>query len=103
MTNPNSKPDPLARSLADIIEHRQALDLPIPGEPEPMVSTSIRLPLDLLDWARTEAARKGLPSWSALVRQLLEAERAPAEDETLVSVGQLRRLLAQLAHRPPAA
>ena len=67
MTNPNSKPDPLARSLADIIEHRQALDLPIPGEPEPMVSTSIRLPLDLLDWARTEAARQGLPSWSALV------------------------------------
>lgn len=95
--------DPLAGSLAGAIEHGRAGDLPMPAEAEPMVSTSIRLPLSLLDWAKDEAARQGLPSWSALVRMLLEAEQHPATEDAVVSVGQLQRLIARLAQRPPAA
>ena len=67
-----------------------------------MISTSIRLPVDLLDWAKTEATHRNLPSWSALVRQLLESEQTSAGD-AVVSVAQLQQVLNQLAHRNPAA
>jgi hypothetical protein len=93
----------LAESLAGVIDHGQAGDLPVPADAEPMVSTSIRLPLSVLDWAKEEAARQGLPSWSALVRQLLEAEQHPAAEDAVVSVSQLQRLIARLAQRPPVA
>jgi hypothetical protein len=96
-------PDLLAGSLTDTIDHGRAVDLPVPAEAEPMVSTSIRLPLALLGWAKDEASRQGLPSWSALVRLLLEAEQHPASEDAVVSVGQLQRLIARLAQRPPTA
>lgn len=95
--------DPLAGSLSGVIEHGHAGDLPVPADAEPMVSTSVRLPLSLLDWAKDEAARQGLPSWSALVRQLLEAEQRPVTEDAVVSVSQLQRVIARLAQRPPAA
>jgi len=95
--------DPLAGSLVDTIANGQPADLPIPADPEPMISTSIRLPLDLLDWAKNEATRRNLPSWSALVRQLLESEQTSANSDAVVSVAQLHQVLNQLAHRNPAA
>lgn len=94
--------DPLAGSLVEAIEHGHPGDLPIPADPEPMISTSIRLPLDLHNWAKNEAARRHLPSWSALVRQLLESEHASAGSDAVVSVAQLQQVLAQLARTPAA-
>lgn len=76
--------DSLPVSLAGLIKDGKGADLPAPADAEPMVSTSIRLPLALLEWARTEAIRRGLPSWSALVRQLLEDEQ-PTTDATPTS------------------
>ncbi len=97
--------DPLSQSLADLIEHGQDVELPPPTEAEPMVSTSIRLPVSLLQWAKDEALARGLPSWSALVRELLEQEqRSPADDDAVISLGDLRQAIEHLAaRRSPAA
>ena len=94
--------DPLAGSLVDAIVNGQPADLPIPADPEPMISTSIRLPVDLLGWAKAEAARRDLPSWSALVRQLLESEQASIDSDAVVSVAQLQQVLHKLARNPAA-
>jgi hypothetical protein len=95
--------DPLAGSLADVIEHGEPADLPIPAEAEPMISTSIRLPVELLEWAKNEAHRRGLSSWSTLVRQLIDTERTAVDEDAVVSVAELNQFLSQRAHRSSAA
>lgn len=43
-------------------------------EPDPMVTTSVRLPKSLLDWIRTQAASNHVRP-SVLIRQWLEQQR----------------------------
>lgn len=43
--------------------------------PNPMVSTSLRLPKDVLDWVRAQAATEGI-GHTALIRRWIEQRRA---------------------------
>lgn len=67
---------------------------------EIMISTSIRLPKSLMDQVRSQAEAAGIPT-TTLMRQWI-VERATADPNTaVVSVVDLRRLIAEHAH--PAA
>jgi len=109
MNSPENSPavpagqiDPLAMSVSEVLETGTRIDnLPGPAETTPMQSTSVRLPLDLVEWARTEAARRQLLGWGELVRQLLEAERMATEatGAEVVSVADLQRAIRTLARQ----
>lgn len=65
---------------------------------EVLVSTSIRLPKSLMDAVRDRAAALGVPA-TTLMRQWITAQLdGPAEDEQVVSVADLRQLIATRAH-----
>jgi predicted DNA binding CopG/RHH family protein len=66
---------------------------------EVLVSTSIRLPKSLMDAVRDRAAALGVPA-TTLMRQWIAAQvEEPAQDEQVVSVADLRQLIATRAHR----
>lgn len=67
-----------------------------------MLKTSIRLPLELVEWAKSESATRG-GSLSELLRTLLERERIALADDTPVTTtrAELFRALSQALH--PAA
>ncbi len=69
-----------------------------PTESEPMVSKSIRLPLDLFDWLRDESKARGL-TWSEFLRKLAEDAQHP--DQPVVPVDELEALIRR--HRGAAA
>jgi hypothetical protein len=91
--------DPLARRLTDADPSEVRLladDEMIPDSSVPMVSRSVRMPLDLYEWMQAEAKRRGLDSWSELARFLMEAARRPAS-EPAVPVAALEALLSKYA------
>lgn len=83
---------------ADMIEKAQPDDRAIRPD-EVMVSTSIRLPRSLMNRVRERAADAGVPA-TALIRQWV-VDRLEGGDEAVVSVADLRRLIAERSH--PAA
>lgn len=95
--------DPLARSLADAPDDELHILAPSDKVAEPpMLKTSIRLPLELVEWAKGEATTRG-GSFSDLLRTLLERERSALTDDTPVTTtrAELLRALTQALH--PAA
>lgn len=61
-------------------------------EPDPMVTTSVRLPKSLLDWIRDHASRQHVRS-SVLIRQWLEQQRdADASGQTSDLATRVERL-----------
>lgn len=70
-----------------------------PDSLEPMVSRSVRLPVDLYEWLRQETSARGLSSWSDLLRILIEEARHPVV-EAVVPVRELEALIARHAGRP---
>lgn len=71
------------------------LDTTIVGEP--MVGITIRLPASTLDAARTIARKDGVKV-TALLRQWIEQNVAEgADDEQMVPVAELKRLIARTA------
>jgi Arc/MetJ-type ribon-helix-helix transcriptional regulator len=95
------KTDPLDHSLADAPENELVIPAPdeLVPEAEPMLKTSIRLPLDLKEWADEEAKRRGLSNWSELVRHLLEIARHGG-DQDVVIVKQLMEAIERLRQPP---
>lgn len=95
--------DPLERSLSEVIAQGAEGELPVPDTAEPMVTRSVRLPVGVsrrLD----EAARARGTGPTVLARQLIETGLAELDaDATMVPLAEVRRLLASLAQRPPAA
>jgi len=67
---------------------------------EVMVSTSIRLPRSLMQQVRERAAAAGVPA-TTLMRQWVIDRVATSEEEAVVSVADLKRLIAERSH--PAA
>lgn len=63
-------------------------------DPDPMVSTSIRLPKSLLDWLRNQAAERGVKH-TALIRLWLEEKRGGAVDAN----ERIRRLEEAVFHK----
>ncbi|RYV49606.1 hypothetical protein [Pengzhenrongella frigida] len=67
---------------------------------EPMVGITIRMPAATLDAARVIARRDGVKV-TALLRDWVEQRVADgADEEQVVSVADLRRLIAHNAHQP---
>jgi Arc/MetJ-type ribon-helix-helix transcriptional regulator len=95
MNNPDWMEAPLDEGRAEVVtDGRYAPDSLVP-----MVSRSVRLPVDLYEWLKQETIARGLPSWSELVRVLIEEARRPA-DEPVVPVRELEALIA--SHRNAA-
>lgn len=64
-------------------------------DPDPMVTTSLRLPKSLLDWVREQAVEQRVKP-TALIRRWIEDRRAGADDDV---VGRLTRLEQAVFHR----
>jgi predicted DNA binding CopG/RHH family protein len=67
---------------------------------EVMVSTSIRLPRSLMQQVRERAAAAGVPA-TTLMRQWVIDRLTASEAESVISVNDLQRFIAERAH--PAA
>lgn len=92
--------DATNRSLADLIARGAEAGLPVPDTEVPMISRSLRLPLDLDERVRALAAARGIGP-TTLMRQLVEAGVMDLEDTALVPLADVRRALAAIA-RPAA-
>lgn len=89
-------------AIADLLTDRPPADLPAPDTDVPMVSRSVRLPLDTYERVRAAAEARGL-GVTTLMRQWIEAGLADLDDTATVSLADVRRALAALAHHPTAA
>jgi predicted DNA-binding protein len=87
---------PLDRSLADEIALGDDAGLPVPDSDVPMVSRSLRLPVDLYQRVCAAAHERGV-GVTTLMRQFVEAGMAEVDDGAVVSVADLRRALGALA------
>ncbi|MET8045256.1 hypothetical protein ABZU25_30875 [Micromonospora sp. NPDC005215] len=87
--------------LAELIDESPAVDLPTPDTDVPMVSRSVRLPLETYERVRAAADARGI-GVTTLMRQWIEAGLADLDDSATVSLADVRRALASLAH-PTAA
>jgi predicted DNA binding CopG/RHH family protein len=67
---------------------------------EVMVSTSIRLPRSLMEQVRQHAEAAGIPA-TTLIRQWVIDRVTASTDDAVVSVADLKRLIAERSH--PAA
>jgi predicted DNA-binding protein len=88
-------------AVAELIDERPSADLPIPDTDVPMMSRSVRLPLDTYERVRAAADARGL-GVTTLMRQWIEAGLADLDDSPTVSLADVRRAIAALAH-PTAA
>jgi predicted DNA-binding protein len=88
-------------AVAELIDERPSADLPTPDTDVPMMSRSVRLPLDTYERVRAAADARGL-GVTTLMRQWIEAGLADLDDSPTVSLADVRRAIAALAH-PTAA
>ena len=89
-------------SIADLIGERSPAELPTPDTDVPMVSRSVRLPLDTYERVRDAAEARGI-GVTTLMRQWIDAGLADLDDSTTVSLADVRRALAALARQRHAA
>ncbi len=89
-------------TLAELIGDQPPAELPTPDTDLPMVSRSVRLPLDTYERVRAAAEARGI-GVTTLMRQWIEAGLADLDDSATVSLADVRRALAALAHHPTAA
>ncbi|MFD0786119.1 hypothetical protein ACFQZ8_19650, partial [Micromonospora azadirachtae] len=82
--------------LAELIDESQPAELPTPDTDVPMVSRSVRLPLETYERVRAAAEARGI-GVTTLMRQWIEAGLADLDDSTTVSLADVRRALASLA------
>lgn len=87
---------------ADLIGEQGAGQLPTPDTDVPMVSRSVRLPLDTYERVRDAAEARGI-GVTTLMRQWIESGLADLDDSATVSLADVRRALAALAQHPHAA
>ncbi|MEV6690808.1 hypothetical protein AB0M35_04950 [Micromonospora sp. NPDC051196] len=87
--------------LAELIDDSQAVELPVPDTDTPMVSRSVRLPLETYERVRAAADARGI-GVTTLMRQWIEAGLADLDDSATVSLADVRRAIASLA-QPSAA
>jgi hypothetical protein len=57
-------------------------------DPDPMVTTSLRLPKSLLDWIRSQAAAEHVKP-TALIRQWIEERRASGDQSVAARLARL--------------
>jgi predicted DNA-binding protein len=89
-------------ALADLIGERPPAELPTPDTDVPMMSRSLRMPVDTYERVRDAADARGI-GVTTLMRQWIEAGLADLDDSATVSLADVRRALAALAHQHPTA
>lgn len=94
--------DAVGTSLAGTLGGGESAPLGAPDTDTPMVSRSIRLPLDIYQ-RLTEAAEARHIGVTTLMRDLIAAGLADLDDATLVRLADVHRALAALGARPSAA
>jgi predicted DNA-binding protein len=82
--------------IADLIGDRAEVTLPAPDSDVPMVSRSVRLPVETYERVRAAAEARSL-GVTTLMRQWIEAGLADLDDSTTVSLADVRRAIAALA------
>ncbi|MFC8850938.1 MULTISPECIES: hypothetical protein [unclassified Micromonospora] len=87
--------------IAELIDAGAPMELPTPDTDVPMVSRSVRLPLETYERVRAAADARGI-GVTTLMRQWIEAGLAELDDSATVSLADVRRALAALS-RPTAA
>ena len=90
--------DGLGGSLADALASGADAPLATPDTGTPMVSRSLRLPLETYERLQAAAAARRLPI-TTLMRDLIEAGLAELDDTATVPLADVRRALAALAVR----
>ncbi|GLI03845.1 ribbon-helix-helix protein, CopG family [Phytohabitans aurantiacus] len=85
----------------DLVSDGPAAELPVPDSDVPMVSRSVRLPVETYERVREAAEARGI-GVTTLMRQWIEAGLADLDDSATVSLADVRRAIAALAH-PTAA
>jgi predicted DNA-binding protein len=88
--------------LDDLVTGEPVTDLPRPDSPEPMVSRSIRLPIDLDERIRGAAEARGIGA-TTLMREWIEKGLAELDQNATVPLADVIRLLASLSQKPPRA
>jgi predicted DNA-binding protein len=81
--------------MAELISEGERAELPTPGDEQPMVSRSVRLPVATYERVRAAAEARGI-GVTTLMRQWIEAGLADLDDSATVSLADLRRALATL-------
>jgi predicted DNA binding CopG/RHH family protein len=94
---PGVEVEVIQTSLPESVERAQRDDR---VTDEVMVSTSIRLPQSLMRQIRERAAAAGIPA-TTLIRQWVIDRMTASEAESVISVDDLKRFIAERAH--PAA
>lgn len=92
----------LDRNLADEIALGDETGLPVPDADVPMVSRSLRLPLDLYQRVCAAAHERGV-GVTTLMRQFVEAGVADLDDTAVVTVADLRLAIASIAGKKRSA
>jgi len=92
----------LDRNLASEIAAGHEANLPAPDTEVPMVSRSLRLPLDVDQRVREVARARGVGA-TTLMRQFVEAGLAELDETAVVPLADVRRALAALARQHQAA
>jgi predicted DNA-binding protein len=85
-------------SLTDVLASGAETPLATPDTCTPMVSRSLRLPLETYERLQAAAAARHLPI-TTLMRDLIEAGLAELDDTATVPLADVRRALAALANR----
>jgi predicted DNA-binding protein len=83
-------------AIADLLGERADMALPAPDSEVPMVSRSVRMPVETYERVRAAAEARGL-GVTTLMRQWIEAGLADLDDSKTVSLADVRRAIAALA------
>lgn len=95
--------DLLSRDLSDVFATGPDADVTLPGpDADVMVSTSVKLPLDLHRRIKALAEQQGV-GVSTLLRQWAEVGLAAEENDQQISLAGLQRTIAHLAQSGHAA
>ncbi len=88
--------------LSTVIANGAEVNLPVPDTDVPMVSRSLRLPIDVDQRIRAAADARGIGA-TTLMRQFVEAGLAELDDSAVVPLAEVHRVLAALARPSRAA
>jgi hypothetical protein len=94
--------DTFDRDLSAVIARGTGGGLPTPDTDVPMVSRSLRLPVDVDQRIRTAADARGIGA-TTLMRQFIEAGLAELDESAVVPLAEVHRVLASLARPHRAA
>jgi predicted DNA-binding protein len=84
------------RNLADLMENGADAEMPVPDTAVPMISRSLRLPLDLDEHLHELAQARGIGT-TTLMREILAAGVASIDNTAVVPLADVQRVIASLA------